>query len=134
MIEIYSFGYKDKRFSPFAEKLREENFDAVIDTRYNPNCYDGFWKKKSLEESLPLYGIKYFHFKDLGNENYHSPDRLIKIKDIKMGIMNLQKTLDDKAFSKICLICTCANLESCHNHIIINELENNKNYLYKDRL
>lgn len=134
MIEVYSFGYKGNRFSPFAEKLREQNFDAVIDTRYNPHCYDGFWKKKALEDTLPLYGIKYFHLKELGNKNYHSSDKPIVIKDIKMGFKILHKTLADNSFSKICLICTCEDIESCHNNIIIKELELSNKYYNKGRL
>lgn len=133
-IEVYSFGYKNNRFSPFAEKLREENFDAVIDTRYNPHCYDGFWKKKSLEESLPLYGIKYFHLKELGNKNYYSSDKPIEIQDIKTGITRLHKNIKYKKFNKICLLCVCENFETCHNRIIINILKKNKSYVYKGRL
>jgi len=134
MIELYSFGYKDNCFSPFAEKLRENKFDAVIDTRFNPNCYDAFWQKKALGIGLPLYGVEYFHFKELGNENYYDSDKPIKIKDIVNGEIRLSNILKAKSFNKICLLCTCMNIDTCHNSIVIKELEKDKNYSYKDRL
>ena len=134
MIEVYSFGYKDSRFSLFAEKLREEKFDAVIDTRYNPHCYDGFWKKKALEESLPLYGIKYFHFKELGNINYVFKDKPILICDSKKGKEKVIKTIDRKNFSKICFLCTCENFETCHNKINIETIFKDYENAYKGQL
>lgn len=134
MIEIYSFGYKNQRFSPFAEKLQEHKINAVIDTRFNPNCYDAFWQKKGLESTLPLYRVEYLHFKDLGNKNYYDHNLPIEIKDLKLGLQELNQTLKFRGISKICLLCTCSNIKTCHNNMIIKELELSSKYSNKGRL
>ncbi len=134
MIEIYSFGYKDKRFSKFAEMLQREKVDAVIDTRYNPNCFDSFWNIKNLKSSLPLYNIKYFSFLEFGNVNYRNLEEERVIKDMPSGLKKLNDVIKNNDLKKICMICVCACYETCHSKIVIDRIIEDENFIFKGRL
>lgn len=130
MMELYSFGYKDKLQSHFIERLKEIGIYAVLDTRFNPNCFNVFWKGKTLENQLPLHGIEYYHEKNLGNSRYFEKGT-IQIANLEKGIESFKRIFHDE---KVCLLCTCVNFETCHNKIIVENLEKIDNCKYIGRL
>lgn len=133
MIEIYSFGYKNKVFKHFSDALKEKGIRCLIDTRFNPHCFSPFWKKKTLESCTPIYDIDYYHIQELGNTRYFE-DGEINIKDLNCGIDRIKDIADDWDCDKICLLCTCENFNTCHNKIIVEELVKDKNFKYKGRI
>lgn len=120
MFELYSFGYKNKRISQFLSIAKSIGIKNIIDTRFNPNCYDPFWKKSNLEKCNGFDGIRYFHIKNLGNIKYFKEGE-IEINNLTEGIKEINKIMSDGTIG--CLLCTCKNIETCHNYIILKELE-----------
>ena len=133
MIEVYSFGYKNKIFRDFVYKARDMGINALIDTRFNPNCFRPFWKHSTLVDAIPFFDMEYYHIKNFGNTKYFEKGK-IEILNMQNGIKEIEEISDEWDCDKICLLCTCEDLESCHNNIIIKELLKSNSYSYKGRI
>lgn len=130
MNTFYSYGYKDRPLNGFVEALKEREVKVVIDTRYNPHCFDPFWKFKNLQNEFPLHGMKYHHIKNLGNRTYFQEGE-INIDNMEWGINRLRDRVGNHNF---CLLCVCSNIQTCHTRLIVEELIEDDEFNYMGRI
>ncbi|HSN50665.1 MAG TPA: DUF488 domain-containing protein, partial [Bacteroidales bacterium] len=72
---ICTLGHSTRTLEEFVELLLSFHIQCVADIRsYRGSRRYPQFNKEALEKSLPEYGIKYIHFKDLGGRRKTKPD------------------------------------------------------------
>lgn len=109
--KIMTTGYTGKNIADLLPLL--DWHDAVLfDIRFSPYSRHWQWKQDYLRE---LLGSRYCHLQNLGNRAYQ--EGRIEIVDLEAGI---QTVLSAK--TNAILMCGCAELQSCHRFVVMNEL------------
>lgn len=112
-MEVYDVGYMTIKDPALLHKAIVELGAVLVDVRFSPRSRDPDWNIGKLKE---LYGDRYLHLKELGNENYRGGP--IKIVDLPKGVNRLI------AIGKpIVLMCGCWKRDECHRHYIVKWLD-----------
>jgi uncharacterized protein (DUF488 family) len=125
---FYTLGYQGHSLSTMVKLLAGNNVDVLVDVRQNPVSRKRGFSRKSLEKSVPTFGIEYFHCPELGTP---PPIRKIYLTtgNIKKALTEYEKHLRARQESlvtllgklssqRFCLLCLEADHNQCHRSII----------------
>jgi uncharacterized protein (DUF488 family) len=125
---FYTLGYQGHSLSTMVKLLAGHNVDVLVDVRQNPVSRKRGFSRKSLEKSVPTFGIEYFHCPELGTP---PPIRKIYLStgNIKKALTEYEKHLRARQESlvtllgkltsqRFCLLCLEADHNQCHRSII----------------
>ncbi len=113
---LATLGYANKNAGTILEDVMSVNTHAlIVDTRLVPHCrWSTAWNRQELQQRWGKHYI--WRGAWLGNLNYDTPKRGIRLVDATQGIPWLIKGLE-KDWTLI-LLCTCANYMQCHRRVI----------------
>lgn len=110
-IKFYTTGFSGRDINDLKPML--DALDAVlIDVRFSPTSEIMRWRQIYLKA---LLREKYHHLPQLGNRVFR--EGRISIQNLDLGIKILHSFN-----SNAVLMCECADLKTCHRHIIVQEL------------
>ncbi len=132
--KLFTLGYERKSVASYVELLKANHVNLVIDVRETAWSNRREFAKTALATNLASNGIKYLHFKELGN-----PKRIRNTTDSRAEALTLYETylsenldllnnLDaeiekaQKANQVVCLTCYEDEPEMCHRSVIITAL------------
>ncbi len=110
-IKYYTTGFAGRDINDLKTML-DALGAALIDVRFSPTSETMRWRQIYLKT---LLREKYHHLPQLGNRAFR--ERGVSIQNLDLGIKILLSFN-----SNAVLMCGCADLKTCHRHIIAQEL------------
>jgi uncharacterized protein (DUF488 family) len=118
---FYTLGYQGHSLSTMVKLLAGHK-------RQNPVSRKSGFSRKSLEKSVPTFGIEYFHCPELGTppqirKIYLSTGNIKKAlteyeKHLRARQESLVSLLGQMSSQRFCLLCLEADHNQCHRRII----------------
>ncbi|MHC1576677.1 MAG: DUF488 domain-containing protein [Methanosarcinaceae archaeon] len=123
----YTIGYSNRTFEDFVDVLKNNNITHLIDIRRYPHSYYEDFNKESLELSLPVNEIAYYHFPGLGGFRDGTYTEYMGSDEFKNNLLRLLDKMSDinNNDSNIVLMCAEKNPKNCHRYHLSKELERN---------
>lgn len=119
MNTVLQFGYSSPGSKQLIDHYMKQKDILLVDIRYSTQSrHKPYWSESNLRT---LYGDRYVHIQDLGNEHYFQRELGIKIHNIENGLDQLE--IYRKQSHKIILLCTCIEYATCHRKIVIDALK-----------
>lgn len=134
MKKLYLMGYEHETLKGFLQRVQDEDITTVIDVREIPLSRKNGFSKTNLEKSLDKYGVKYYHYPQLG-----SPSSLRKtlkkdgdyltffknyrkyIKKKKEVVNEVTQLVADNGKNST-LLCFEKHSDLCHRSIVASEI------------
>ncbi|MEA1984922.1 MAG: DUF488 domain-containing protein [Euryarchaeota archaeon] len=123
----YTIGYSNRTFEDFVDVLKNSNITHLIDIRRYPHSYYEDFNKESLELSLPINEIAYYHCPGLGGFRDGAYTEYMGSEEFKNNFFRLLDKIRDinDSGSNIILMCAEKNPKNCHRYHLSKELERN---------
>jgi uncharacterized protein (DUF488 family) len=133
---IWTIGHSTRTLDEFIELIKSFQIQCVADIRSYPGSrrYPHF-NKEALERSLPGYGIRYIHVKDLGGRRKTRPDSIntgwrlsafrgyadyMQTDAFKNAITELEKEAEK---DRLAFMCSEALWWRCHRSLVSDYLK-----------
>lgn len=112
---VLTLGYEGKRLDEVLATLTEHGTDRVVDVRaINESSVEGF-SGEVLSEALEGEGIGYHHLGELGDFQPEPYPDYMETDDFHAAYEALGELIEE---GTSCLICTCADVSSCHRRFL----------------
>jgi uncharacterized protein (DUF488 family) len=133
--ELFTIGYAGASVDDFLRALNVAKVEFVADVREMPISRKPGFSKNTLMSELRQHGIGYGHFRSLGSpmKDRHA---VRETRDYGVFFAKVRKHLERKQpaealeeviartkFERVCLMCFCADWESCHRRCIVEKLK-----------
>lgn len=116
---VVTTGYAEKSLDQVLDELDEHEVDRVVDVRaINESTVDGFTGEE-LAEALGREGIAYLHLGELGDFQPEPYPSYMDTDDWQAAYASL---LDAVREGTSALLCTCADVASCHRRYLARRL------------
>jgi len=127
-------GYEGETPEGFLQRIQDEGITTVIDVREIPLSRKNGFSKTNLKNSLDKYGIKYYHYSQLGSPSSlrkmlrENGDYLTFFKDYrkyirkKKGLVNEVAQLVANNGKNSTLLCFEKHSDLCHRSIVASEI------------
>lgn len=134
---IVGVGYEGHSLPSFLAALTAEKVDCVVDVRLNAISRKKGFSKRILTASLAEAGLEYLHLPALGNpkENRdgfwkpgtdlatHAHAEYRRMLQSDQAVAAMRELVDKAATASVALLCFEAREETCHRHLILDELD-----------
>lgn len=134
---IVGVGYEGHSLPSFLTALATEKIECVVDVRLNAISRRKGFSKRMLTASLAEAGIEYLHLPALGNpkENRdgfwkpgtdlaaHAHTEYRQVLQSEQAVAAMRELLENAATASVALLCFEAREETCHRHLILDELD-----------
>ncbi len=130
-MEIYTIGHSNRSFDEFLRLLLKYGIRVVADVRRFPTSKFDHFKKESLEQTLPKFGIDYVWFEKLGGYRKKILDESPNIAIKSEGFRNyadymltvefreeISKLLDIAKRKRLAIMCAEKFFWRCHRKFI----------------
>jgi uncharacterized protein (DUF488 family) len=131
--EVLTIGYEGSDIQSFLDRLADAGVETIVDVRELPLSRKKGFSKNGLKEAAAGVGIDYVHLKSLGDPkegrmaaragDYGRFEQVfnahMKSTTAQEGLKQLAGIIDG---TKACLLCFEKNHESCHRHIVVDQL------------
>lgn len=116
---IYTLGYEDKTLHEILNELDRNDVQRVIDIRaVNESTHEAF-NGPALADALSQHGIAYHHIGQLGDFQPQPYPEYMETSSWKDAFQTLLDTHQDDTTA---LLCTCANVATCHRRYLAQRL------------
>lgn len=116
---IYTLGYEDKTLPEILTELTQNDVQRVIDIRaVNESTHEAF-NGPPLADALSEHGIAYHHIGQLGDFQPQPYPQYMETPTWQDAFESLLDTLDN---DNTALLCTCANVATCHRRYLAQRL------------
>ena len=124
-IRCYTIGYGNRTLDEFIGMLHDNRISHLVDVRRFPQSWVEDFSKEKLEESLPGYGIAYFHCPDVGGLRESTYIEYMNTNEFKDSFSKLlaKITWVNKTGGRIVLMCAEKNPKNCHRYHLSLHLE-----------
>lgn len=117
--QVLTLGYADRTLADVLGDLEEHGVDRVVDVRaINESSVDGF-SGEELAEALSREGIAYRHLGELGDFQPQPYPDYMETDDWREAYETLLDAVDEGTSA---LLCTCADVSSCHRRYLARRL------------
>jgi uncharacterized protein (DUF488 family) len=117
---IFTIGYGGRKFADFIALLQQHGVSLVVDVRRFPRSKAPGYKKESLEEALPPFGISYIWMGDtLGGFRKGGYPKYMESDDYRDGISKLLELAEQ---GNLVLMCKERTDAGCHRRYIAETL------------
>jgi uncharacterized protein (DUF488 family) len=117
---IYTLGYAAPGSEQELTRLMTDPSALLVDIRLLPTSrWCPHWRKGALSTT---YGPRYLHLRGLGNVNYKSRTRGIRLLAPEEPLLQLRHLME-RGHSLV-LLCACAKYEQCHRRTVYQLLLN----------
>ncbi len=134
--QITGVGYEGHSLTSFLASLTDAKVECVVDVRLNAISRKKGFSKRVLASSLAEAGIEYLHLPTLGNpktnrEGFWKPGTTLaahahaeyrRVLQSDEALAAMRELLDKAATGAVVLLCFEAREETCHRHLLIDEL------------
>lgn len=133
-MRIATIGYEASSIDDFVETLKAANVQHLVDVRELPISRKRGFAKSKLSETLSAAGIKYSHFRDLGDPkpgreaarrgDYKSFRQIFSLHLTTKGAQEALDRLEVIASQGgACLMCFEKSAEHCHRSMVANAIQ-----------
>ena len=129
---LVSLGYEGRTADELIANLRHESVTVLVDVRLTPLSRKPGLSKHRLAEALAAVGIQYVHLRALGNPPGNRPAfragdplsrkyyrSLLEEEDAAQALKHVAELMDG---GTVALLCFERDHESCHRHLVAEEL------------
>jgi uncharacterized protein (DUF488 family) len=139
---FFTLGYEGISREAYINKLLKNNIKTLCDVRKNAISMKYGFAKKTLQETVEKFDIKYIHLPELGIDSAKRQDindmndykKLFA--DYKQNTLPRQETALQKLYDiyqedrRVALTCFEANKDMCHRSVIIDYLQEQMGYSF----
>lgn len=141
MSKIYTIGYEGTDIARFIDLLAATGVEVLADVRAIPLSRKRGFSKRALAEHLSQAGIRYIHFKDLGDPKPGREaaragkyDKFRRVYTGHLATTAAASALRDLArladASTVCLMCFERDPIVCHRSMVADRLSRNRRVLH----
>ncbi|MHA7189570.1 DUF488 domain-containing protein [Arthrobacter sp. MDT2-16] len=134
---IIGVGYEGHTLPSFLAALSVEKVECVVDVRLNAISRKRGFSKRLLTASLAEAGIEYLHLPTLGNpkenrDGFWKPGTDLaaqahagyrRVLQSEKAVAAMRELVEKAATASVALLCFEAREETCHRHLILDELD-----------
>ena len=135
---IHTIGYEGASLNDFIQTLKRSKVSCLIDVRERAQSRRKGFSKSALATALDSEGIRYLHFRELGdpkagreaarNADYPAFKRIYsKVITASKGQAALRAIVDAAKKQSVCLMCYERDPVTCHRKIITDTIEKETN-------
>lgn len=129
---LVSAGYEGRSAVELVESLRQHGVEALVDVRLTPLSRKKGLSKRALAEALEAVGIRYVHYRQLGNPKDNREDfrqgsresreryrRVLESEPAEEALRHVSELIDGGV---VALLCFERDHAQCHRGLVIDVL------------
>ncbi|MBP7648880.1 MAG: DUF488 domain-containing protein [Phenylobacterium sp.] len=131
---LSTIGYEGARPDDFIQTLQSVGIDLVIDIRDRAQSRRPGFSKSSLGQILTEGGIRYIHYKELGDpkegRDAARAKDFEKFRRVFAGVLEteaakaaLKRIAEASAIESVCLLCYERDQTHCHRALVASKIE-----------